>query len=53
MRILIASVALTVFSLGWSVRGAVRGSVNAIVIWLGFAMFRGLMAIMYSMVHAR
>ncbi|GAC1040669.1 hypothetical protein thsrh120_06730 [Rhizobium sp. No.120] len=53
MRILIASVALAVFSLGWSVRGALRGNVNAMVIWLGFAMFWGLMSIMYSMAHAR
>ncbi|MBB4240028.1 MULTISPECIES: hypothetical protein [Rhizobium] len=53
MRILVVSVALAVFSLGWSIRGALRGSVNAMVIWLGFAMFWGMMAIMYSMARGR
>ncbi|HEX8045902.1 hypothetical protein [Rhizobium sp.] len=50
---LIMSVALAIFSLGWSVHGALRGSLNAMVIWLGFSMFFGLTSIMYSMVQAQ
>lgn len=50
---LITSVVLAIFSLGWSVRGALRGRLNAMVIWLGFSMFWGLMSIMYSMAQAQ